>query len=92
MDLSYLSVFGEGLDEDDADDAMGLVAILANSGDERHLLGFSPIDEEWQIVWEGSNEEEDGLPFEPADEWAREHWGMSSQLVFDMPAPGEGEG
>lgn len=49
IDLTYLSDVKEG--------PGGLIALLANTDDKRHLIGYHPDEEEWQIVWEGADEE-----------------------------------
>lgn len=89
MDLTYVSALEGGIVEDGPEEGMRLIAILVNSGANRHLLGYHPDAKEWQIVWEGSDEESSPDPFETADEWASEVYGMSSEEIFDMPRPEE---
>ncbi|MFW5905608.1 MAG: hypothetical protein ACOCUO_02050 [archaeon] len=83
IDLTYLTDL-EG-------NSGGLVALLANSDDERQLLGYHPAEEEWQLVWSGSDEEADDDPFLAADDWAQEAYGATSREIFDMPRPEERE-
>lgn len=68
----------------DVDEQPRLISLIADSGDQRHLVAFHPDRESWVSIWSGSDET-DGDPLEVADSWSRDVYGWPAEKLFNIP-------